>query len=434
MMPENKTDSLQYQSLEIQRKFQLAALQQTLSYVNTNAPFYKKLFQTHQIDLNRIQSLDDLTLLPTTNKEDLQLHHPDFICVAASEIVEYSATSGTLGTPVYVALTHNDLKRLAYNELLSFELMQLNRHDIVQLMLTLDRQFMAGMAYYKGLNQLGAGIIRTGPGLAPMQIETALKLKSTAFVAVPSFLLKLIEYCENESIDMQQLGIKKVLCIGENIRNQDFTYNSLAKKIIQTWNLQLYSTYASTEMQTAFTECIHGQGGHHQPELVIVEILDDDGNPLPAGSYGEVTITTIGIEAMPLIRFRTGDISCYYDTPCACGRKTIRLAPITGRKKQMIKYKGTTLYPSTIFDLLNHFSHIKEYVVEVYNNELETDELILHIASDIPIDECEAKLKPFLQSRLRIVPAIKYHSTSEIISMQYPNNNRKPVKFIDNRK
>jgi phenylacetate-CoA ligase len=187
-------------------------------------------------------------------------------------------------------------------------------------------------------------------------------------------------------------------------------------------------------MQTAFTECIYGCGVHHQPELVIVEIIDDNGKQLKAGEYGEVTITTLGIEGMPLVRFRTGDISCYTDMPCACGRKTIRLGPIVGRKKQMIKYKGTTMYPSTIFDMLNHFPMIKEYVVEVYKNELDNDELILHIATDVSIDICESKLKPFLQSRLRIIPEIHYRTTNEIISMQYPNSGRKPLKFIDHRK
>ncbi len=426
-------DSLQYKSLDEQHSFQLGELKKTLDYVTENSPFYKKKFGKHHPDISQILSLADLVSLPVTEKEDLQMYNEEFICVPKRNIIEYAATSGTMGNPVYAALTGNDLQRLAYNEFLSFQMMGISPEDTVQLMLTLDRQFMAGMAYYSGLKMLGAGIIRTGPGLPPMQIETALKLNTTALVAVPSFLLKIIEYCDKERIDLQRLGIKKVLCIGENIRDNQFSLNTLAAHIAQKWDLQFFSTYASTEMQTAFTECEHGQGGHHQPELVIVEILDEAGNQLPAGEYGEVTVTTLGIEGMPLIRFRTGDISCYHDTICACGRKTIRLSPIAGRKKQMIKFKGTTLYPSTIFDLLNHFSDIREYIVEVVSNQFDTDDLILHISTDIPIDECESRLKPFLQSRLRIIPTIHYRSSSEIISMQFPNGNRKPVKFIDNR-
>jgi phenylacetate-CoA ligase len=436
MLPENKmeTADLQYAPLAEQEQFQMQALRQTLSYVQANSPFYKRLFTENKIDPGQIQKLSDLRFLPCTCKEDLQQHNQDFICAPLSEIIEYSATSGTMGTPVYAALTRNDLERLAYNEYLSFKLMGITEHDVVQLMLTLDRQFMAGMAYYNGLRKMGAAIVRTGPGLPPMQIDTALKLKTTTLVAVPSFLLKLIEYCEKEKIDINTLPVKKVLCIGENIRDEKLQPNALAKLITENWKVQLYSTYASTEMQTAFTECSEGAGGHHQPELVIVEILDEKGLPVEAGQYGEVTITTLGIEGTPLIRFRTGDISCLETAQCACGRSTARLRPIAGRKNQMIKLKGTTLYPATIFDLLNHFSNIKEYVVEVCNNAIGTEELTLHISSDIPADECEVKLKPFLQSRLRTIPNIHYHSTSEIIAMQFPSGNRKPFKFIDNRK
>src|SRR5690606_3508412 len=117
-----------------------------------------------------------------------------------------------------------------------------------------------------------------------------------------------------------------------------FNLNVLGKKITEYWNIQLYSTYASTEMQTAFTECHAGKGGHQQPDLIILEILDESGNQLPEGVYGEVTITTLGIEAMPLLRYRTGDIACYYQEPCRCGRHSKRLSPVIGRKQQMIKF------------------------------------------------------------------------------------------------
>ncbi len=426
-------DSIQYRSLEEQQLYQGNELQKTLQYLQQHSPYYRNLFKNKSIEISKIKSLSDLVGLPTTDKEDLQLHHAEFLCVPQEKIIEYSATSGTMGSPVYIAQTQNDLDRLAHNEYLSFQTMELSKNDTVQLLLTLDRQFMAGMAYYSGLRKLGAGIIRSGPGLPSLQIETIKKLRPSTLVAVPSFLLKLIEYCTIEQIDINSLGIEKVLCIGENIRSTDGELNILAQKITNEWHLKLFGTYACTEMQTAFTECSYGCGGHHQPELILIEIVDNEGKPLGPGEYGEVTITTLGVEAMPLLRFRTGDISSFDDKPCACGRKTIRLGPIVGRKKQMIKYKGTTLYPSSIFDMLNHFSIIKEYVVEVLQNELESDDLILHIATDVSIDTCESKLKPFLQSRLRIIPKIQYHTTEEIIAIQYPNAGRKPIKFIDRR-
>ena len=107
--------------------------------------------------------------------------------------------------------------------------------------------------------------------------------------------------------------LKKLICIGENIRQADFSLNVLGKKITETWNIKLFSTYASTEMQTAFTECEAGRGGHQQPDLVIVELLNETDQPVKAGEAGEVTITTLGVEGMPLLRYKTGDLCVAHD-------------------------------------------------------------------------------------------------------------------------
>jgi phenylacetate-CoA ligase len=421
---------IELDSPEQQADFQLKKLKELVAYVSLHSPFY----QQRNLDANTWTSLKDLEHITTTSKEDIQLYNDDFLCVPKSSIVEYTATSGTLGNPVTIALTQLDLDRLAYNEYLSFELMELNKDDVVQFMLTLDRQFMAGIAYYLGLQKTGAACVRTGPGLPSMQLDTIQRLGTTTLVAVPSFLIKLIEYAQKERIDLSALPIKKVLCIGENIRTETFELNALGKYIQAHWHVKLYSTYASTEMQTGFTECWHGRGGHAHPELIIVEIIDEEGKQLDAGEYGEVCITTLGVEGMPLLRYRTGDICSYEDTHCACGRTTRRLSPVMGRKKQMIKYKGTTLYPPAIFELLNQCSFIKEYVIEVKSNEMGMDDIVLHVSTSLVVDDCERKLKPFLQSQLRVVPLINYLSSAEIQTMQFPEGSRKAIKFIDHRK
>jgi phenylacetate-CoA ligase len=281
---------------------------------------------------------------------------------------------------------------------------------------------------------MGASLVRTGPGLPAMQWDTIMRLQSNSIVAVPSFMLKLIEYAQEHQIDLKQTPVEKAVCIGESLRQGDFELNTLGKKIHDQWPIQLHSTYASTEMQTAFTECNAGNGGHEQADLIILEILDDAGNPLPAGEYGEVAITTLGVEGMPLIRYRTGDICAFYETPCSCGRHSRRLSPVLGRKQQMIKYKGTTIYPPAIFDILNNISFIREYVVEVFTNELGTDELRLHLHTQLPVDDCELKLRPVLQSKLRVMPLLHFHSGAEMQQMQFPPTSRKQIKFTDNRK
>jgi len=408
-------------------------LQELLQYVSQHSPFYKELFAKHNITVSDIKTLADLTKIPTTEKDDLQKRNNDFLCVPADKVVEYTSTSGTLGGPVTIALTENDLIRLAHNEYNSFLCADGSKDDIYQLMLTLDRQFMAGIAYYMGIRKIGAGIIRLGPGVPSLQWETIQRLKPTAIVAVPSFILKLISFAKENNIDINKTSVKKAICIGENIRNTDFSLNMLGKKITESWDIHLYSTYASTEMQTAFTECSEGKGGHYQPELVIVELLDEHDKQVGPNTPGEVTITTLGVEGMPLLRYKTGDICMYDDQPCACGRTTLRLSPLMGRKKQMIKFKGTTLYPPALFDLLNEREEILDFVVEVYSNEIGLDQVSLYLVPAEDSEECDHRIRAYLQARLRVSPHIKYVTPEEIQKIQFNEVSRKAIKFIDKR-
>ena len=429
---DHKTN-IAFQSAAEIKKFQESKLQELLVYLQNDSPYYKKLFTANNIDISTIKSLKDLSILPTTGKEELQTRNDEFLCVPKNKIIEYTSTSGTIGKPVTIALSDNDLNRLAYNEYSSFLCADGAPSDIYQLMLTLDRQFMAGMAYYTGIRKMGAGIIRVGPGVPSLQWETIARLQPTAIVAVPSFIVKLIQFAEEHKIDINNCSVKKAICIGENIRNTDFSLNVLGKKITSAWNIKLYSTYASTEMQTAFTECIAQHGGHLQPDLLIVELLDDHGNVVTAGSPGEVTITTLGLEAMPLLRYKTGDICIAHHEPCSCGRNTLRLSPVIGRKKQMIKYKGTTLFLPALSDILNEMEDIHEYVVEVYANDLGTDEILLHLVGANNTEETDHKIRAYLQARLRVSPHVKYVSKEQMMQLQFPDAGRKPRKFIDKR-
>ncbi|HEY8929977.1 MAG TPA: hypothetical protein VIM55_12340, partial [Mucilaginibacter sp.] len=139
-------------------------LQELLAYVGTHSPFYKELFAKHGVNVSEIKTLAGLSAIPPTTKDDLQQRNDDFLCVPREQVIEYTSTSGTLGRPVTIALTEKDLERLAYNEYNSFLCADGSKEDTYQLMLTLDRQFMAGIAYYLGIRRIGAGIIRLGPG------------------------------------------------------------------------------------------------------------------------------------------------------------------------------------------------------------------------------------------------------------------------------
>ncbi len=424
MLPVIETRGL----LEI-KAFQEEKLGEALQYLAQCSPYYKELFAQHEIDISAIKSIEDLQQIPSTSKEDFSLRNDDFLCVDRAQVADYCTTSGTTGGSVVIALTAKDIERLAYNEAISFACADGKAGDVYQLMLTLDRHFMAGMAYYAGIHKLGASTVRVGPGPPQMQIENILRFKPTTLVAVPSFLLRLAEYAEANGIDLNQTSVQRAVCIGESIRDEAFAENALSSRLRSKWDIKLYSTYASSEMQMAFTECSEGQGGHHHPELLIVEILDDAGRQLPAGQYGEVTITSLGVEGMPLLRYRTGDICAYYDEPCACGRTTMRLSPLSGRKNQMIKYKGTTIYPPAIQDALSTVREIQDYIIQISKSDIDTDEILIYICQNGSHDATEQKIRTALQSHIRVIPLLSFVSSATIQEMR-PANSRKPLTVI----
>ncbi|WP_291864445.1 AMP-binding protein [Maribacter sp.] len=415
------------------KAFQEEKLQELILYLQENSPYYRRLFKSHKIAPEDIKSIEDLPKITPTTKEELQKYNADFLCVSKSEIIDYVTTSGTLGDPVTIALTDADLERLAYNESISFACAGIEKEDVLQLTTTIDRRFIAGLAYFLGARKLGAGIIRVGAGIPELQWDTILKFKPTYLIVVPSFLLKLVKYAEEHGIDYKNSGIKGAVCIGESLRNQDFSLNILGNKIKENWDIDLYSTYASTEMSTAFTECSEKQGGHQHPELIIVEILDENNRPVAAGAEGELTITTLGVEAMPLLRFKTGDIVVAHNSPCGCGRNTVRIGPLVGRKKQMVKYKGTTLYPPAMDNLLNDFSAVESHVIEIYHNDIGTDEILIKIASKDESKELENEIRDHFRSKLRVAPRIKYCDNAEIQKLRASMLGRKPVTVIDRR-
>ena len=431
----NFVPDIEFQSKEAIKAFQEQKMQEQLAYLQAHSPFYQKLFAAYNINTSKIKTLEDLEYIPFTDKKDLQLNNWDFLCVPKEQIVDYITTSGTLGDPVTFACTDNDLERLAYNEAISFTCAGLDQHSVLQLMTTMDKRFMAGLAYFLGLRKMGAGVIRVGNGIPELQWDTIRRIKPDTVMCIPSFILKLIDYAEANDIDFKNSSIKRIIGIGEGLREQNFELNSLGKKIKEKWDVQLFATYSSTEMSATFSECEYGCGGHHHPELLIVEIIGEDDKPVAEGEVGEVVITTLGVEGMPLLRFRTGDMACIHTEPCKCGRNTFRISPIVGRKNHMIKYKGTTLYPPAMVDVLNNTSYVENYYITLDTSDAGTDEVTITIglregsSFDVVKD-----LKDRFRAKIRVAPQIVIDSAENVRRVNFPAMSRKPVTFFDNRK
>ena len=428
-------EDIEFRSPAEIEEYQNGRLREALRYLADNSPFYRRVFRDNGININDIRTTEDLVKIPFTEKKDLQLHNADFLCVPPEKIIDYITTSGTLGDPVTFGCTDKDLDRLAYNEMKSFSCAGVKPGNIVQLMTTLDKRFMAGLAYFLGIRKLGASVIRVGNGMPELQWDTINRLKPDTIMCVPSFILRLIEYAEMNGIDYRNSSIRRIIGIGEGLREQDFSLNLLGNRIKEKWDVDLFATYSSTEMGATFSECPFGCGGHVHPELIIVEIIGDNNLPVKDGEVGEVVITTLGVEGMPLLRFRTGDMSSKVTGECRCGRNSYRLIPLVGRKNNMIKLKGTTIYPPAINDVLDNTPYVINYVVEVRNSFAGTDEVVVKagVASAQPFDMIK-DLKDRFRSRIRVAPIVEILSPEDISKINNPGSNRKPVKFIDNRK
>jgi phenylacetate-CoA ligase len=264
-----------------------------------------------------------------------------------------------------------------------------------------------------------------------LQWDSIQRYRPTVLIAVPSFIPRLLRHAHEHGIDPNSTSVKRILCIGEPVRDAALRPNLLAQRITGEWNVQLFSTYASTEMQTAFTECEAGMGAHLQPELMYVEVIKEDGNHAADGEAGEVVVTPLGVTGMPVLRYRTGDICHWYASPCANGRNTPRLGPVIGRRQQLLKFKGTSLYPNAIIDLLSHMREVSTFVVEVQRDELGLDEVILRLA--LRGENAEERVREEMTSKLRVSPRIILNDREEIERMRFNENDRKPKLFFDRR-
>jgi len=425
---------LQFKSREEIKIFQEESLRQTIQYVADNSPFYKRMFLEHGVDPGSIRTIEDLSRIPTTCKQDVSECNIDFLCVPKTKVMDYVTTSGTLGDPVTFMLTDNDLDRLAYNDSITFMVAGCKPGEVMQIMTTIDRRFMAGLAYFMGARKLGVGVMRVGNGIPELQWNSILKERPDSCIVVPSFLVKLADYAEEHGIDYTNTSLKRAVCIGEPLRNSDLTDSTLTKNIVKRWpDISLHSTYASTEMQSSFTECEYKCGGHHQPDLIVIELLDENEKPVNDGEVGELVITTLGIEGMPLVRFKTGDLCHIITQKCKCGRNSVRLSPIVGRKGQMIKYKGTTLYPSALYDVLDNIHGVINYQVQVYTNTLGTDGILIKVGTSNPSEAFEKEIKDLFRAKIRVAPEISFEPVELIAKSVFPQTSRKAIKFIDLR-
>jgi phenylacetate-CoA ligase len=395
---------------------------ETFRHAAEASPFYRDLFRG-------MAGAPPLDTVPLVDKKTLSERNLDFLCVPRERVVEIVTTSGTTGHPLQWMLSEPDLDRLALNEQLSFECAGLASRDTVLVAVAMDRCFLAGLAYTLGLRRLGCAAARVGPSSPLLVLEMIDRVQPTAIVAVPSFLRLVADKARETGFDLEHRTVTKAICIGEPVRDRDFALNGSGRDIEAAWGAKVYSTYGVTELANSLCECGAGTGGHLHDQQLHLEALDDDGRPVPDGTVGEIVATTLGVEAMPLIRYQTGDCAALFHAPCACGRRTPRLGPILGRKHHKLKFKGASLFPSTLAAVMEQSDGVESFVIVARPEGALSDaiEILVHGSASAPA------LRQAIQARAKITPEIRHATREEIELLQMPPHAKKRRTFVDLR-
>ncbi len=375
--------------------------------------------------------LTSLAALPTTSREELMQAGQRAYACKHEDVREWVTTSGTTGKPLRVPLTAADLKRLAINEAVALNIAGINAGDTLLIAVAFDRMFVAGLAYWLGAQRLGAGCVRAGPFYATdasALAALAADYRRPFLLTVPSLLAASLAASAT-----QTPALAAIISIAEPVRRADLSPNALATRLGEHFHAPVLSTCAGTETCTTFAEGPHCRGGHLNPRLAVVEILDETGRPVPDGGTGEVVVTPLGVEGMPLLRFHTGDLAALNTEPCPCGRTTPRLGPVVGRMQQRLKVRGVSLFPGTISEWLQGVAAVAEFLIVAEQDFDLSDRITLHVALHRSAENIRHRIRQQARTILRSPVHIVFTSPQAVRDLQRQANPRKPSRFLDLR-
>lgn len=330
-------------------QLQLERLQATLHRVYKNVKFYKKKFTEKGFVPEDCQSLEDLGRLPFTTRQDLAASYPyEMFAVPLREVVRIHSSTGSPAAPIVMGYTARDLRTWAKLAARVLTAAGVDRDDVVQVTLSYGLLTSAFGLHY-GVELLGASVIPTGPGSTARQVQVMRDYRTTVLVSTPSYALVLADQMEAMGVDPKSLHLKLALLAGEPWTEDQ------RREIESRLYLTALDHYALSEAMGPGVagECEHRQGMHLNEDHFLPEIIDPQSGALLApGELGELVLTTITKEAVPLVRFRTGDLCRLLYEPCPCGRTLVRLSRIQGRSDAVVIIKGINIFPGRVGQIL----------------------------------------------------------------------------------
>ncbi len=358
------------------REIQLDGLRRTVAQAR-NSPQYRALLDACGVGPGDIRSLDDLRRLPLTDVEDLRRGYPlPLLCVPEEEITRIHASSGTTGKRKILAYTRRDIETFCLQMARCYELAGLTPADRMQVAVGYGL-WTAGAGFQLGSELFGMLTIPVGPGNLEMHLQLLADMGATCFGATASMALLLAEEAERAGLT-GKLRLRKVIC-GAETRSEKMRLAIESKLGLEG----SYDIAGMTEMYGPGTamDCDAHSGLHYWADLFIIEVLDPETlEPVPDGEVGEMVVTSLRKEAVPLLRYRTHDLTRIIPGACACGLAMPRHDRILGRSDDMIIYRGVNIYPGQIMDVIGEFPELGgEYQVELTRDARGLDHLTLTV-------------------------------------------------------
>jgi phenylacetate-CoA ligase len=415
-------------------QLQLERLQATLNRAFKNVTCYRNKFNELRIVPEDIQSFADLTKLPFTTKEDLRLNYPyGMFAVPLREVVRIHSSSGTTGKPTVVGYTRNDLKTWSNLVARFMTAAGVTHDDVVQIAFGYG-MFTGAFGLHYGAETIGASVIPMSAGNTEKQIMIMQDYKTTALVCTPSYAITIADRMERMGIDSKGLALKVGLFGGE-------PWSEAMRKEIETrLGISATDNYGLSEIigPGVAGECGNKCGMHLFEDSFIPEIIDPDtGEVLPQGSVGELVLTTLTKEALPMIRYRTRDITSLDYSPCSCGRTLVRMKKTMGRSDDMLIIRGVNVFPSQIEEVLIAIEGCEPHYQLVVSREGAMDvlEVRIEVTENIFFDEMKMqrafleKVEKRIESVLGVGVLVKLVEPNSV-----PRHEGKAARVIDNRR
>ncbi|MBP5583944.1 MAG: phenylacetate--CoA ligase [Bacteroidales bacterium] len=415
-------------------KLQVERLRKTVE-IAQHSPYYSEVFKKNNITPESIKSLEDLQRFPFTTKEDLRSHYPfGLVSVPMEKVVRVHSSSGTTGNPTVVAHSQKDLDEWAEQVARCMYMVGCRNTDVFQNTSGYG-MFTGGLGYQYGAERLGAVTVPAAAGNSKRQIKFIMDFGTTVIHAIPSYATRLAEVFYEMGIDPKKDTKLRIFCLGAEPHSEE-----QRQRIEQLFGIKAYNCFGMSEMNgpgVAF-ECKEQNGLHVWEDYVIPEILDPVTlQPVPEGEVGELVLTTINREAMPLFRYRTRDLTRFIPGDCPCGRTHRRLARFQGRSDDMIIVKGVNIFPIQIERILMGFKELgMNYLITIdtisNNDEMQVE---VEIGDNLRIDDYPTlqnltkEITRQLKDEILLTPKVKLVEKGSI-----PQAEGKAVRVKDFRK